>query len=293
MLLAMSPVERILRLQPEYPAGLRDIKRWPAELQLLGKLQHQGPSVAIVGARAASAEGMAVAHRLAAELAQEGYSIVSGGALGVDSAAHRGALSVGGHTVAVMACGLDRLYPQRNKRLFAGIVESGGAVVSPFAEGAEPKPFHFVQRNEVIAALADAVVVVEAGLGSGSLHTARYALRLGRLLASYPGSPGCEALLSKATPMVTSARELIELRAGKLRLKPTGARPAPGTPEAQVLAKLRPRKAQSASVLARSSGLPLRQTQRILSKLELQSLVLVRPGQRYVCSPLARLKEST
>jgi DNA processing protein len=289
MLLGMPEIQRVLRLHPEFPPRLHELSKWPAELQIMGTLSLDGPIVAIVGARAASAEGMQHACALAAGLAAAGYRIISGGALGIDSASHRGALGVGGYTVAVMACGLDKPYPRRNARLFANILAAKGALVSPYPVGAEPKPGHFVRRNQVIAALADAVVVVEAGLASGSLHTARFARSMGRPLASYAGTPGCEALLSKGVPLVACADDVVQLLAGRAHHKEVPDRPAPGSPEAMVLAKLKPRRAQDALGLARAANLPLRQTQRILHRLELSNLALLRTGQRYVRSPLAGL----
>jgi len=129
--------------------------------------------VAIVGARAASGHAAAAARALAADLAGCGYAVVSGGAIGIDAAAHRGALDAGGETVAVMATGLDIAYPARNRPLFGEIVATGrGALLSPFPLGVPPRRYRFVRRNRIIAGLADAVVVVEAGLASGSLYTA-------------------------------------------------------------------------------------------------------------------------
>ncbi len=286
MLFAMREVQSLLRLDREFPDKLRDLPRWPAELQLQGALLGGGLGVAIVGARAATAAGMETAHDLAAGLASLGHRIISGGALGVDAAAHQGALSAGGYTMAVMACGLDHYYPRRNQKLFDSILKSGGAMVSPFALGQRPLRRHFVQRNAVIAALADIVVVVEASLDSGSLHTARFAIRHGRPLASFGHSPGCLALLARGVPEVRCAADVVALAAGKPRYKRCNFVLEPGTPEALIMATLSDSKAQSASCLALASALPLRQTQRILQRLELECLVLVEPGQHYLRSQL-------
>jgi DNA processing protein len=256
-----------------------------------GPLREEGLGISIVGARAASAAGMRAAHDLAAELASQGHRILSGGALGVDAAAHRGALAASGYTLAVMACGLDQYYPKRNARLFEAILQAGGAMVSPFAEGQLPLRSHFVSRNAVIAALADLVVVVEAGLDSGSLHTARFALRYGRPLAAYGKSPGCESLLASGVPLVEGASDLVALLNGKPRFKVASFVPAPGSPEARLLARLTTRQALSASDLAAELDLPLRQTQRILHRLELECLVVLKPGQRYARSNLASAAE--
>lgn len=286
MLVAMFETRRIVRGQEGFPAKLADLPAWPGELQLHGTLRCDGIGVAIVGARAATAEGMRSAHDLAAELARSGHRIISGGALGIDAAAHRGAISVGGYTVAVMACGLDQYYPKRNARLFTTLLHAGGAMLSPFAWGDEPLRSHFVRRNQVIAALADVVVVVEASTASGSLHTARFAAKLTRPLAAFPGSPGCEALLANGIPRVTCAADVVDLVAGVRRTTEV-ALPAADSPEALVLARLSASRAQAVAQVAEAVGLPLRQTQRILLRLELQSLVVLRPGRRYLRSALS------
>ncbi|MFI5283223.1 MAG: DNA-processing protein DprA, partial [Candidatus Dormibacterales bacterium] len=142
---------------------LRTRGRWPPP---------DGPRVAIVGARRPSPYGEAVAEQLGADLARAGVTVVSGLALGVDAAAHRGALTAGGVTVAVMGTGVDVVYPAAHGRLADQIVAAGGALVSQFADGTAPRRHNFPARNHTMAALSDGVVVVEAALGSGALITA-------------------------------------------------------------------------------------------------------------------------
>src|SRR5512138_574131 len=148
-------------------------------------------AVGIVGSRAASRAGRERAFALACELAGSGWLVVSGGALGIDSAAHEGAMAAGAPTVAIVAGGVKRPYPERNAPLFQAILSSGGAIASPFADGEGIRRWHFVARNKVLAALVRAVVVVEAGARSGALHTAAAA----RLVGACPGSAGTESLL--------------------------------------------------------------------------------------------------
>ena len=143
-------------------------------------------SVAVVGSRRATPYGLEVAETLAADLAARGVTIVSGLARGIDSAAHRGALRVGGRTLAVLGSGVDVIYPPENRRLAAEIAERG-ALISQFAPGTPPLPQNFPTRNEVIAGLSLAVVVVEAAEKSGSLITARLAAELGREVLAVPG----------------------------------------------------------------------------------------------------------
>ncbi len=155
-----------------------------------------GPSVAIVGARAATRPALAFARELAEALAREGRIVVSGGALGVDGAAHEGALAAGGCTLVVLGTGVDVVYPARHAGLFERVMERG-ALMSPFEDGALPAPWRFPRRNPLIAALGDATIVVEASLRSGSLGTAAAARELGRPLWARPGSSGCDALLAR------------------------------------------------------------------------------------------------
>lgn len=181
------------------------------------------PAVAIVGARAATSYGEHVAGEIAGDLAQSGATIVSGGAYGVDGAAHRAALREGGPTVAVMAGGADRVYPAGHAHLLQRIAASG-AVISEVAPGTTPTKFRFLKRNRVIACLGAATVVVEAASRSGSLSTAGAAAELGRPLGAVPGSilaatsAGCHRLLREYDAVcVTGAddvRELLTLDAG-------------------------------------------------------------------------------
>src|SRR5207302_5773865 len=155
---------------PDLPP-LRSRGRWPPP---------DGPRVAIVGSRRPTPYGEAVAERLAADLAAAGVVVVSGLAHGVDAAAHRGALSAGGTTVAVLGTGVDVVYPAENAALAAELLAGGGALISEFPDGTPPRRGHFPKRNWTMAAVSDLVVVVEAGEGSGALITAEAALALGK-----------------------------------------------------------------------------------------------------------------
>jgi len=175
------------------------------------------PFVALVGARAASSYGEHIAGEIAAELAVRGVSVVSGAAYGIDGAAHRAALGVGGTTIALLAGGVDRAYPAGHTRLLEQIAAQG-AIASEVPCGSSPTRWRFLQRNRLIAALADATVVVEAGWRSGSLNTAGHAAALGRPLGAVPGpvtsaaSAGCHRLLREFDARcITSADDTAEL----------------------------------------------------------------------------------
>ena len=189
---------------------------WTDPVFVRGALR-DGPAVAIVGARAASQVGMDRAHALARHLAGRGIEVVSGGALGIDGAAHRGALAGGGTTTVVLGSGCDVVYPTRHAALFRAVIDRGGTLASLWRDGTQPLPGRFPKRNQLIAALADLVLVVEADLRSGSLSTAAAGARQGRLLAAWPGSPGCDRLTAKGAALVESAHDLDLALAGTPR----------------------------------------------------------------------------
>ena len=174
-----------------------------------------GPRAAIVGSRRPSPYGEAVAEQLASDLAAAGVVVISGLALGVDAAAHRGALNGGGTTVAVMGTGVDLIYPAANSVLAEDILAAGGALVSQFPDGSLPRRQHFPARNLTIAALSDVVIVVEAAPGSGALITAEAALELGRDVMAVPGSifsplsVGTHGLIRDGAGLVQNARDVL------------------------------------------------------------------------------------
>ncbi|CAM5746374.1 hypothetical protein STAFG_1726 [Streptomyces afghaniensis 772] len=215
-------------------AGVRFVRpgdaEWPGQLDDLGDARPLGlwvrgraslrmwalRSVAVVGARACTEYGAHMAATLAAGLAEQGWVVVSGGAYGVDGAAHRGALGAGGATVAVLACGVDRPYPRGHTQLIGRIADQG-LVIGELPPGDHPTPSRFILRNRVIAALTRGTVVVEAAHRSGSLVTARAAQRLGRYTMGVPGpatsglSAGVHELLRGEAALVTDAADVVEL----------------------------------------------------------------------------------
>ena len=193
-------------MPPPDPGTLRARGRWPPP---------PGPRVGIVGSRRPTPYGEAVAEELAKELAAAGVVVVSGLAIGIDAAAHRGALAGGGVTIAVMGTGVDLVYPSAHNALAEQIVSSGGALVSQFPDGTPPRRHHFPARNWTIASLSDVVVVVEASLGSGALITAEAALDLSKEVMAVPGSifsplsVGTHSLLRDGAGLVQNARDVL------------------------------------------------------------------------------------
>ena len=203
---------------PDWPASLNDLSTTPIGLVVKGDLSVLSErSLAIVGTRNPTPYGLRIAGDFAAGFVDREWSIVSGGAYGIDSAAHKGALIAEGRTIAVLAAGVDVAYPAGNARLFAEIAENG-ALVSEVLPGSHAIPSRFLTRNRIIAALSQATLVVEAAFRSGSLRTARDAAELLRPVMAIPGpinaptSEGCHRLIGeRAAEIVTSVADAIEL----------------------------------------------------------------------------------
>ena len=197
----------------QYPALLRQIHDPPALLYLRGQLP-TNDCFAIVGSRRATQGGLRLTHDLAKSLAEHDICITSGLARGIDSAAHRGALAAGGATIAVLGCGIDRIYPPENERLFGDILHSN-AIISEYPPGTPPLPGHFPGRNRIISGLSRGVLIVEAAEGSGSLITGDFALEQGRELFASPGavhnptSKGANRLLKEGAQLVTEANDIL------------------------------------------------------------------------------------
>ncbi len=271
---------------PDFPDVLTVIPDPPLVVWLRGALPGR-PALAIVGARRGSARGLASARDFARDVAAAGISVVSGLAYGIDAAAHEGALEGGGHTVAVLASGLDRVTPTGQRRLANRILDAGGAWLSEHAPGEGAHPHHFPERNRLISGLAAATLIVEAREKSGSLWTARHALEQGREVLVVPGpidsdlSRGTNRLLRDgATPVLESA-DAIEAVLGPLarRARPVHDEPgAEGDAGRAVLALLSdgPRDADD---IARELGRGPAELSGVLLDLELAGL-LRREGAR-------------
>src|SRR3989338_4704992 len=200
----------------EYPASLREIADSPVVLYAKGRLPENLPlSIAVVGSRGASLYGMSIAGQWSARLAEVGFTIVSGMARGIDTAAHTGALKARGQTVAVLGCGLTHIYPPENKRLSDSIAVRG-ALVSEFAMETLPMPYNFPRRNRIISGLSMGVVVVEAAAKSGALITADFALEQGREVYAVPGkidsptSKGVHGLIKQGAKLVSCVEDILE-----------------------------------------------------------------------------------
>ena len=199
-----------------YPKRLRDIYDPPALLYVRGELKKEDElAVAIVGSRKTSLYGRWITEKVSQELARYGVTIVSGMARGIDSVAHKGAISGGGRTIAVLGCGVDVIYPSENRNLFHQIINQG-AILSEFPMGSPPEGGHFPRRNRIISGLSIGVAVVQASAESGSLITAGYALEQGREVFAVPGNVGAEGsrgtnrLIKEGAKLVETSEDILE-----------------------------------------------------------------------------------
>lgn len=208
---------------PTYPILLKEIPDAPEQLFVVGTLpDEQMMAIAIVGTRKATVQGRLIAKRLAKELASRGVVIVSGLALGIDTAAHEGALEARGKTLAVLANGLDTIYPSQNTGLADAIIDKGGALFSEYPLGTPSFPSNFIARNRIVSGLSIATIVIEAPDRSGTLATARFALEQGREVfvvpgpADHPNYVGSYKLIRDGARLITSVDDIWE----DLSLKP-------------------------------------------------------------------------
>jgi len=287
---------------PEWPHGLDDLGAPPYCLWIRGPADLAAScqrSAAVVGARSATSYGEMVATEMAAGLGERRFTVISGAAFGIDAAAHRGALATGAATIAVLAGGVERPYPSSHAALIARIVEVG-AVLSEVAPGSAPTKTRFLQRNRMIATMSRGTVVVEAGLRSGSLNTARTAAEHGRVVVAVPGpvtsmmSAGChEAIRSGMAQLVTDAAEAAEAIGdygsdlAPVRRGPTMAGDQLDELEVRVLSALPVRKGVPVSRLAVSSGLSVAEVRSLLGRLDLCDLA-ERHGEGWRQGPAVR-----
>ena len=292
----------LMPLSPDYPARLQLWKK-PRPVWLHGRAEVLDGQLicTVVGSRACSRVAEERALELGRKLAERGVLVVSGGALGVDAAAHRGALAGGGLTCAVLGTGIDVVYPRHNAGLLAAVAQQG-LLLSMFPPGAAPRPLHFRVRNELMAVLADVVVVVEAQASSGSLITARHALRYGRPLLGFAGSEGTMALLSAGAQLVRSVDEVVEFAmTGTAVSNPTGTHhsdvtamsAAPAVPSGEllltddhaavrVLAALAACPSADVGELCARTGLSAAECAAVLVDLELADRCTRLAGGRYI-----------
>ncbi|MEX3774758.1 DNA-processing protein DprA [Pseudomonas sp. MYb118] len=268
--------------QPDYPALLGEIDAAPPLLFVAGDPTIlEKPQLAMVGSRRASRPGMDTASAFSRSLASAGFVITSGLALGIDAAAHQAALDVGGHTIGVLGTGLEKFYPQRNRRLADAMIASGSAVVSEFPLDAGPHASNFPRRNRIISGLSLGVLVVEASVASGSLITARLAAEQGREVYAIPGSihhpgaKGCHQLIRDGAMLVETIEHILEALRGWQRF--SSATQAP--PASHPLLALLHAAPHTSEGLAVSSGWALSKVLAALTELEMEGRAICENGR--------------
>jgi len=278
----------------DYPSGLRDLTDAPEKFRVMGTLPDLTRALAIVGTRRADDEALDFAYALAREAALQGVVVVSGGAIGVDRAAHEGVLEGGGRTVVVLPTGLDAPYPPANHGLFERVCRAG-CVLTEVEDGTDPQPGRFLQRNRLIAALASSTVVVQAPARSGALSTARFAKRLGRQIFAVPASPwdprgsGNLRLLAQGARVCAVPRDVLSETAlgGGRRAYPSSNEHENThdfsnlTQAEQTILQSLAGRARHPDDLCAHTGIPAFEVQQSILRLLVRGLVQERPGGRY------------
>ena len=275
---------------PDYPALLRQIPAAPPVIYVRGRFEPVDQwAVAVVGTRRLSAYGRLTAHDLAGGLARNGITIVSGLARGIDGVAHRAALEAGGRTIAVMGCGIDRVYPPEHRDLAHAIVDGQGAIVTDFPLGTEPSSANFPARNRLISGLSLGVLVIEAGERSGALITTRFALEQDREVFAVPGninspvSVGANRLIQQGAKLVMGIEDVLE----ELNLRMAGEQAAatvalPDSAEEAALLSQLSSQPLHVDELGRLTGMPSYLVSSTLTLMELKGMVQQTGGMNYV-----------
>ena len=291
--MAEAATDFITPRDADYPRLLKEINDPPIGLYRKGRHDFAPPNIAIIGSRRTTLYGQAMAKKFGAELARLGFCIVSGLARGIDTAAHEGALSVGGRTAAVLGTGIDIIYPPENLALYRRIEAEGGAILAEFPFGRRADRQSFAMRNRIVAGMSEAVVVIESDVDGGAMITARFAGEQGRLIFAMPGridqntSAGCHQLIRDGATLLTGVDDILNelnyldgLRPAAIAEKPAhvaAGRPANLTEaEATVFECFRGGAILAPDALAELTGFGAAQVSATLMMLELKRLVAKR-----------------
>ncbi len=275
----MHNVNLLTLSSSEYPEILRQIPDAPKQLYVMGNLQEllTRPRLSVVGSRRVSVYGRQVTGQLVREAARQGIVIISGLAFGVDAIAHQAALEAGGNTVAVLPCGLDRIYPTSHTALARAILAGGGALVSEYPPKSEPFKTNFIARNRIVSGLSDGVLITEAAAKSGTIHTANFALEQGRTVMSVPGninsplSEGTNNLIKSGATPVTELNDILDA----LGLEQDAQRTLPlsNNPEEAILIELMTNGITNGAELLTLSRLPAQSFNATLTMLEISGRI--------------------
>jgi DNA processing protein len=287
--LAREGIRAITIHSEEYPEALKEVPSAPLVLYVKGEMRKEDRfAIAVVGTRTPSPYGVSVTERMASELASMGFTVVSGLARGIDTAAHRGGLRAGGRGIAVLGSGMDVPYPPENRGLMERLAASG-AVLSEFPPGTRPFKGNFPMRNRIISGLSLGVLIVEAARDSGALITARHALEQGKEVFSIPGninsaaSSGTNELIRQGARIVVRAEDIVEELAPVLKgfIKSERAERADISPEERAICDIMTGEPRHVDVLSRQSGLTASKTLALLLHLELKGVVKQTEGKMF------------
>ncbi len=277
-------------LDQDYPFYLHQIYDPPYVLYVKGNLKPEIPLIAMVGARKASAYGKWAAGEFSRQLVQFGVGIVSGLAYGVDAACHQGALDADGYTIGVLGCGIDQIYPSSNRKMYLEMASSG-AILSEYPPGTSPQKHFFPARNRIISGLSHGVFILEAGLKSGSLITAEFAMEQGKEVYALPGhinhglSQGTNRLIQDGAKMVLKPEDIVDELYSKQIIMQNHRVSVPdhirlSKKEATVMALIR-EKAISIDEMVFHTGMPVSEINSLISVLELKGLIQPLPGKLF------------
>ena len=271
-----------------YLRDLPHIPDPPKKLFIRGKLPAKRvKTVAIVGTRKPSAYGREIATKIASECAKNGIVVVSGLALGIDSIAHRAAIDSGGKTIAVLANGVDKIYPRSHEDLGQKILQTNGAILSEYPNNTPARPWQFLARNRIVSGLADAVVIIEAASRSGTLSTANHALDQGKEIFAVPGnitsplSAGCNQLIKNGANPLTSAEDLLDFLIPDRFEKQTQLFKGDTREENVILEFLSKNGTTSSDVIMKQTKLSASEFNQAITMLELKGLVLNNGGEKW------------
>ncbi len=271
-----------------YLRDLPHIPDPPKKLFIRGKLPAKRvKTVAIVGTRKPSAYGREIATKIASECAKNGIVVVSGLALGIDSIAHRAAIDSGGKTIAVLANGVDKIYPRSHEDLGQKILQTNGAILSEYPNNTPARPWQFLARNRIVSGLADAVVIIEAASRSGTLSTANHALDQGKEIFAVPGnitsplSAGCNQLIKNGANPLTSVEDLLDFLIPDRFEKQTQLFKGDTREENVILEFLSKNGTTSSDTIIKQTKLSASEFNQAITMLELEGLVLNNGGEKW------------
>ena len=271
-----------------YLRDLPHIPDPPKKLFIRGKLPAKRvKTVAIVGTRKPSAYGREIATKIASECAKNGIVVVSGLALGIDSIAHRAAIDSGGKTIAVLANGVDKIYPRSHEDLGQKILQTNGAILSEYPNNTPARPWQFLARNRIVSGLADAVAIIEAASRSGTLSTANHALDQGKEIFAVPGnitsplSAGCNQLIKNGANPLTSVEDLLDFLIPDRFEKQTQLFKGDTREENVILEFLSKNGTTSSDTIIKQTKLSASEFNQAITMLELEGLVLNNGGEKW------------